>query len=267
MSCYVVGDVHGSLGGLEAMLTKLSLQGGDSVYFIGDLVGKGGKDWEVLERIRGIPGGSVVLGNHDLHFLQKYYLDYTAGMLSDQQRKSYEMLRCSAMAKWHAKSDILMVHAGIWPGWSLEKTLKYAAEIEAILKDDSLISGYFENFYGNEGQWKDSLLGWKRVRMIVNIFTRMRMLDAQQCMDFTYTGPVREEGVVSDNGRQLVPWFEWFDQWPCRQIIFGHWAMLRGHSGRGDVINLDGGYVYGGELLAMNCDTGERYSVKNLDKN
>lgn len=265
MSCYVIGDVHGSLGGLDAMLAKLSLQSGDAVYFIGDLVGKGDNDWEVLDRVRQLPGGRIILGNHDLQFLQRHFSDYCSGSLSGSQRKSYEMLRGSAMARWHARSDTLMVHAGIWPGWSLEKSLIYAAEVEAVLRDDSLISGYFDNFYGNEEQWQEKLLGWKRVRTIVNIFTRMRMLDTLQCMDFNYTGPTREEGVIVDKKR-LVPWFEWFEQWPCRRIVFGHWAMLQGNSGRDDVINLDGGYVYGGELLAMNCDTGERYSVKNSGK-
>ena len=40
MSDYIIGDVHGSLSGLICILEKLSLGAGDTVFFIGDLVGK-----------------------------------------------------------------------------------------------------------------------------------------------------------------------------------------------------------------------------------
>ena len=264
MGCYVVGDIHGSICGLNAMLEKLQLEEGDQIYFVGDLVGKGDSDWAVLNEIASIPGSRVALGNHDLYFLKEHYLAYRQGALSADQKKGYEYLLAGSLAIHHAPSDTLVVHAGIWPGWSLKKVLTLASEIEAVLRDHSLIQSYFDVFYGNEDHWDDALSGWGRVRAIVNIFTRMRMLDRNFHLDFKYTGKIQgEENLEAMNEGGLVPWFNSRDMWPCKQIVFGHWAMLNGETGRQDCVNIDKGYVYGGGLLALSLDTGRRIEVRN----
>ena len=265
MSCYVIGDIHGSIYGLSAMLEKLQLEERDQIYFVGDLVGKGDSDWAVLDKIASIPRSRVALGNHDLHFLKEHYLAYRQGDLSIVQKKGYEYLLAGSLAIHHAPSDTLVVHAGIWPGWSLKKVLSLASEIEAVLRDHSLIQSYFDVFYGNENHWDDVLSGWERVRAIINILTRMRMLDKNFHLDFKYTGKIRSEGEgkpESSNGETLVPWFNSRDMWPCKRIVFGHWAMLNGDTGRQDCINIDKGYVYGGSLLALCLDTGRRIEVR-----
>ena len=264
MSDYIIGDVHGSLSGLICILEKLSLGAGDTVFFIGDLVGKGEDDWGVLDFVDKIPSRQIILGNHDLHFLKTHQAAYRTNKLTEGQQRGYDLLRTASLAKWHAKTDTLMVHAGVWPGWSLAKALAYAAEVEAILKDDALLKDFCEAFYGDEADWDEKRIGWKRVRSIINIFTRMRMLNDSKNMDFAYTGPLVPELPTSDtHAERLTAWFNWQEQWPCKKIVFGHWARLNGQTGRQDIINIDGGFVYGGELLAINCDTGQRYSVKH----
>lgn len=266
MACYVVGDLHGSICGLNAMLDKLQLEDGDQIYFVGDLVGKGEDDWSVLNKIASISGSRVALGNHDLYFLKSHYLAYRQGSLSAAQKKGYEYLLAGSLAMHHTPSDTLMVHAGIWPGWSLKKVLTLASEIEAVLRDHSLIQGYFDVFYGNEDHWDDALSGWGRVRAIINIFTRMRMLDKNLHLDFEYTGRIWSENEGKSkamNNEGLVPWFNSRDMWPCKRIVFGHWAMLNGQTGRRDCINIDKGYVYGGSLLALSLDTGRYIEVRN----
>ena len=261
MSCYVIGDVHGSLCGLSTILDEIQMKKPDQIYFVGDLVGKGGLDWEVLDKVLSIPNSRVVLGNHDLYFLKKHYTDYQSGNMSEGQKRGYEYLCRGSLAIFHPSSDTLMVHAGIWPGWSLKKVLSCAAEIEAILRDQDLIESYFNVFYGNEDHWDDKLTGWSRVRAIINILTRIRTLNGKSCMDFDYTGGI--EGEILEKSGGLTAWFDCRDMWPCRKIVFGHWAALNGQTGRSDCINIDKGYVYGGSLVAMNLETGQFIEVSN----
>ena len=266
---YVIGDVHGGLVGLDAMLAALNPSASDTIYFIGDLVGKGADDWGVLRRVRELPGAQIILGNHDLCFLRRWYDAAMAQTLTVDQQLSYAMLRNAALAKWHPTTDTLMVHAGIWPGWQVRQVLALASEVEAVLRDDDMFKGYVQHFYGNEDVWQANLTGWRRVRCIVNILTRMRMLDANQHMCFHYTGPADFQAQLVQEAQDdqvptsLTPWYECQKSWPCQQIVFGHWAMLKGHTGRADIINIDGGYVYGGTLIAYHLQTKERTVVKS----
>lgn len=262
MVTYVIGDVHGSDQGVSALLDKIDVQRSDGLYFLGDMVGKGENDWGVLSRVSSIPQARVVLGNHDLHFLKEHHDAYEQGALTEMQRRGYEWLLGGTLASFHSGTNTLLVHAGIWPDWSLQKVLMLSSEVEVILRDRELLRDYFAVFYGNEDCWSDELTGWPRVRAIINVLTRMRMLSEDCRMDFHFTGKAVSGQVVEQEGTgRLIPWFDARDVWPCRYIIFGHWAQLNGETGRSDCINIDKGFVYGGSLVAMILETGQQIEV------
>ena len=271
MGVYAIGDVHGCLPTLKKMCEYLALGSQDRIYFLGDLVGKGGDSWGVVDFVRKLQGSHIILGNHDLTFLKDYYEHYRAQILTDTRMRAYQALRKGSLAAWHANTDTLMVHAGIWPGWTLKDTLEYAAEVERILRDDVLCAEYFfENFWGNECKWCTEQVGWKRVRAIINILTRMRMLNEKGEMNFSYTEGLpdgyKQGRPITLGALELWPWFSIDRQLTCRRIVFGHWARLAGASGNDNIINLDGGCVYGGELLALDCETGNRYCVQRVER-
>lgn len=94
-------------------------------------------------------------------------------------------------------------------------------------------------------QWKDDFKGSKRLRVIINALTRMRLCRKTGHMDF--------EAKVAPGAfpEGLRPWFDV----PGRAtqdtpIIFGHWSTL-GLVMRPDVVCLDTGCVWGGALTAM----------------
>lgn len=61
----VVGDVHGCLDELDALLAQIEFRpNDDQLVLVGDLVGKGPKPLEVIARIMELKA-SMVLGNHD----------------------------------------------------------------------------------------------------------------------------------------------------------------------------------------------------------
>ncbi|MFC6768593.1 metallophosphoesterase family protein [Natrinema soli] len=67
---YVVGDVHGCLDALEALLETLDLSGTDLAVFVGDLVRKGPESEAVLDRIRRSPRLLSVRGNNERKLLE-----------------------------------------------------------------------------------------------------------------------------------------------------------------------------------------------------
>ena len=105
------------------------------------------------------------------------------------------------------------------------------------------------NMYGNTpAQWDPDLSSWNRLRCIINIFTRMRFLGPNYQLDF-------EETAATTKQAHLLPWFTHDLQLSDdTRLFFGHWAALRGQLEHPQCIALDGGYVWGGTLMAYDID-------------
>lgn len=77
-SVYVIGDVHGMIGSLSALLEQVQqdaeARGAEPFYlFVGDLVDRGSDSAAVVRLVRSLieaGGAASVLGNHDEMFLQ-----------------------------------------------------------------------------------------------------------------------------------------------------------------------------------------------------
>ncbi|WP_121743413.1 metallophosphoesterase family protein [Natronorubrum halophilum] len=104
---YVVGDVHGCLEALEALLSKLELDDDDLVIFVGDLLRKGPASGAVLDRVRRSPQLVSVRGNNE----QKL-LDGTASLETlDSDDLEYLETLPTAIS-WDGG---LVVHGGVDP--------------------------------------------------------------------------------------------------------------------------------------------------------
>jgi bis(5'-nucleosyl)-tetraphosphatase (symmetrical) len=99
--------------------------------------------------------------------------------------------------------------------------------------------------YGNQPDaWQPGLRGVERLRVIVNALTRMRYATPAGTMEF----------ASKDAGNGPPGYLPWFDL-PERQtaavtMICGHWSTL-GLVLRSDLIALDTGCVWGGQLSAV----------------
>jgi serine/threonine protein phosphatase 1 len=67
---YVVGDVHGCLTELDALLDRLAPGRDELVVFVGDLVRKGPDSAGVVERVRAAPNFVTVRGNNEEKLLR-----------------------------------------------------------------------------------------------------------------------------------------------------------------------------------------------------
>jgi bis(5'-nucleosyl)-tetraphosphatase (symmetrical) len=261
---YLVGDVQGCCDALERLLAEIGFSPSrDHLVVVGDLVNRGPDSLGTLKRLRGLgDAATCLLGNHDLHLLavahgvRKTRKDDTLdGILGSKKRDAWlDWLRHRRMA--HRVQGWLVVHAGVVPQWDTATTLALAGEVEAVLRGSEL-PDMLQQMYGNEpAQWDDALQGAERWRFIVNVLTRIRFCTPEGRLELK----IKEGADAAPPG--FTPWFDV----PGRRsegtpIAFGHWSTL-GRIDRPELLALDTGCVWGGQLSAVRIDGGRREWVQ-----
>jgi hypothetical protein len=118
-----VGDLHGCLSELDALLARFAFRPGiDRLFSVGDVVGKGPDVPGTLARLRDLKAAAV-LGNHDVALLAAARASVTGAR---PKHKDYLDALGTGKEEWLAwigswpywldLGDILMVHAGLQPG-------------------------------------------------------------------------------------------------------------------------------------------------------
>ena len=165
-----------------------------------------------------------------------------------------EWLLTRPLAHFDAAAGDLLIHGGLVPEWTVEKTLALAREVESALRDDP--RALFDAMYGDRpDRWSEDLSGFDRLRFIINVLTRMRFCTADGRIDLRMKGP------PSDARPPFLPWFA-HEHRRSRdvRVIFGHWSTL-GYYDDGRALALDTGCVWGGALTAVDLDDPERPPV------
>ncbi|KAL7446740.1 hypothetical protein ACHAXM_011598 [Skeletonema potamos] len=152
-----IGDVHGCIDELQALLRKCDYHPGDLVVFLGDLVCKGPDSLSVVQMAREI-GAIGVRGNHDFEVVRwhqaiksgadppvigsEHY--YVASALSTADLKWMYSL------PWFISSshlNALFVHAGFVSGIRLAKqNPRLMMNMRSILPDGTVTSKFFNNW-------------------------------------------------------------------------------------------------------------------------
>ncbi|MGA2550133.1 MAG: symmetrical bis(5'-nucleosyl)-tetraphosphatase [Burkholderiaceae bacterium] len=260
MATYALGDLQGCADALDRMLDALRFDvQEDRLWFVGDLVNRGPESLRTLRTVKALKEAAVVvLGNHDLHLLalaagaKRPHSADTLGEILDAPDAAdlIDWLRRRPLAHLEVVGDepILMVHAGLLPSWSVKEGCERAHEVEVVLAG----SGWQEFMglmYGDEPlRWDPLLTGPRRLRMIVNAFTRLRFCTQDGLLDLQ----TKEGAGQAPEG--YMPWFEIPDRKAeSHTIVFGHWSTL-GLVNRPHVLGLDTGCVWGGSLTAVRLE-------------
>jgi bis(5'-nucleosyl)-tetraphosphatase (symmetrical) len=131
----------------------------------------------------------------------------------------------------------------------------HAHEVESALRGARYVD-YLKMMYGDEPDtFSEKLSGMERLRVITNVLTRIRFCMVTGKLDMKH----KDEAGTAPPGYR--PWFEFQVLQPGQKILFGHWAMLNGRTGRNDVIGLDTGCVWGRELTLLRLDDGVKSCV------
>lgn len=261
---YLLGDLQGCCQPLERLLQTIDFSPSrDHLYVLGDLVNRGPDSMGVLRRLRGLGNAATcLLGNHDLHLLavahgvrQPHRSDTLGEILQAPDRDDWlHWLRQQHLAV-HAHGW-LMVHAGVVPQWDAAQTVALAGEVQAMLRSPD-VGEFLTRMYGNEpDRWDDKLQGVPRWRCVVNSLTRLRFCAADGTMEFA----TKEGAGGAPQG--FMPWFDV----PGRRtqgtpVAFGHWSTL-GLLNRDDLLSLDTGCVWGGQLTAARIDGATRELIQ-----
>lgn len=270
MSDYVIGDVQGCYEPLMRLLDEIQFnERSDTLWFVGDLVNRGPHSLEVLHFIRSLASPPViVLGNHDLHLLSRIFLPHrlfadddtlTSILLASDKEELGHWLRQQPLMVHNPQQRVVLCHAGIAPMWTLEQAKTYAREVETHLRGEHFLE-FLSNMYGNQPDlWQNNLQGFDRLRIITNYFTRMRFCNSEGRLILQYKGNL--SGALA----HYIPWYLVPNRpYINADILFGHWAALKGICPIKGIYALDTGCYWGENLTALRLQDKQRFSVKGL---
>ncbi|MCO8094938.1 symmetrical bis(5'-nucleosyl)-tetraphosphatase [Acinetobacter lwoffii] len=270
---YVIGDVQGCFEALKALLKEIQFDAEqDFIWFAGDLVARGENSIAALRFIKKLAeqgAAATVLGNHDLTLLA-----YARGIKpvkeKDNVRDVIDAIDSDDLIDWLRKQPMclfpneqtILTHAGIPNIWSAQKTAQLAQEVEAIIAHDDfeVLDDFLKEMFGKEpALWSDQLQGHERIRCIVNYLTRMRLTDAEGRLEYSF-----KDALDDPMPEGFKPWFEFESQAAqTHQILFGHWAALNGKTISNKIQNVDGGCVWGNQLMAFRLEDQQMFAVDN----
>ncbi len=263
MALYAIGDIQGCHAEFCELLSLVGFSPAcDRLWLVGDLVNRGPDSLAVLREVKALgPAATVVLGNHDLHLLtvaaghrRPHHSDTLSPILEAPDRD--ELLHWLARRPLAVAEDgLLMVHAGVLPQWSVDDVLARSREVESVLAGDRA-EDFLQALYGDHPDaWEDDLDGYDRLRIIVNVFTRMRFCTPDGRMEF------REKRGAAHAPAGFAPWFAHEARRTAgTRVVCGHWSTL-GLMLAPTVLMLDSGCLWGGAMTAMRLPDGHVWQV------
>ena len=268
MAHYVIGDVQGCYKELLKLTKKIKFNPDkDKLIFAGDLVNRGDESLKVMEFcMQNKKSIKAVLGNHDFYLL--YLIENKKNNKSLKQvLKSKDVKKYQSWLKSlpllleikikETKEIFWISHAGIPYLWNIKLAKKLSKEVQLALKDDCF--NLLENIWGDTPKkWDPKLKGYKRLRTIINYYTRMRFLGKD--------GSLKLKAKKNEAEKGYIPWFKQTvkNLKKGEYIVFGHWAALEGRTHLDNIIGLDTGCVWGKDLTAIRLEDKKLFKVKKI---
>jgi len=265
MSTYAIGDLQGCFDAFRRLLDLCAFDPAqDQLWLTGDLVNRGTQSLETLRYVKSLGTSAItVLGNHDLYLLMvaeghlaKRGRDDTLQAVLDAPDRASLMDWLRARALCHREGGYCLVHAGLLPQWTVADASALAAEVEATLQGPHYPHFLSELWGSTPSVWSNDLKGANRLRVIVNAMTRMRFCTREGEMEF------RSKGGLDDAPKGYAPWFENPDRKSAdHTLVVGHWSAL-GFRMTENLIALDSGYLWGGQLTAVRLEDRQIFQVE-----
>ena len=163
----VIGDIHGCADELDDLLSLINLKSDDRVIAVGDLIVKGPKNREVLDRFIEDPRFSSVIGNHD-RIIRQHFRGEPVPLTQPQREAVKQFTKDEQRYAGYLRTlpytiDLvshLVVHAGLRPGVSLEEqTASDLTEIRTMGADPTRRKGvaWYDVYRGEKivlfGHW------------------------------------------------------------------------------------------------------------------
>lgn len=222
-----VGDVHGCLDELEALLAALDLRATDRLFFVGDLVDRGPDTLGVVRRVRDLlarhPGSAAVCGNHE-----------------EKALRFHE--RGRALEPWTLRAS-----ADEWAFLDGLPLVVPVPEVQAVV----VHAGFFPSYFAKEGRVGAVGPGWRREKG----------KRAERRRRFLRVRRVSAAGEMIALGHEGAGDPHWSALYDGREghAFFGHDPQLTPPEplGAPHATGLDTGCCFGGRLTAAVVEVGD----------
>ncbi|CAH1232777.1 bis(5'-nucleosyl)-tetraphosphatase PrpE [asymmetrical]-like [Branchiostoma lanceolatum] len=187
---FLIGDVHGCYDEMMELLHKADALRDDTVViFVGDMVNKGPKSWEVLDFLRRSKVYAVK-GNHEDHVLREYDKSkdpgyklppkYTwVGKLTSEEAEYLRELPYTISLPTY---NVIVVHAGLVPGRPLEEQSNY--EMMTMRNVVKTADGFEARKRATEGQpWAAEWTGPQHIVFGHDAVRRLQLYDHATGLD------------------------------------------------------------------------------------
>jgi bis(5'-nucleosyl)-tetraphosphatase (symmetrical) len=263
MATYAIGDVQGCVQALHRLLENIHFNPPrDRLWFVGDLVNRGPHSLEVLRFIKQLGNSAItVLGNHDVHLLAVW-----ANVIPLSRKDTLQSVLSAPdtdeLLTWlrfrplvHVEDGYCLIHAGLLPSWAIPDVLGFAHEVEEALQGDQFRQFLPAIYFRKDILPSPHLSLEERLGLTTNVLTRLRVCTKEGIPEFSFQGPPKEAPPG------LMPWFRVPDRaTEHNTIIFGHWSAL-GVVNEHGVFAIDGGCVWGRELIALRLEDQRLFRV------
>jgi bis(5'-nucleosyl)-tetraphosphatase (symmetrical) len=263
MATYAIGDIQGCMGALRRLLDHIKFDPAqDRLWFVGDLVNRGPDSLKVLRFVKKLGTSAVtVLGNHDIHLLALWSQIIQPGR-KDTLQPILSAPDAEELLHWlrfrpllHAENGFVLIHAGMLPSWSITQATVLAREVEEALQRDNFKDVLPAIYFRKDVAASPKAHTKERLGLTTNVFTRLRVCTNEGIPDFSFKGPPTEAPPG------YFPWFKIPNRATQHEtIIFGHWSAL-GIVQKKHIVALDGGCVWGRELVTMRLEDRQLFRV------
>ena len=277
MANYAIGDIQGCYKEFKLALKKVNFNlDEDYLWLVGDLINRGPDSLKLLKHIYKIKERThIVLGNHDLHFLACFYgqrklakADTISKLMQSKKALKYAkflieqplIFKKEIIFKNKSKK-VIMVHAGIPPNLSLENCFDLNKEFQVALKKNPkrILKKVFNNPFSKFSKKMSKI---DRIIFFANALTRIRACNDKGKIDFNF------KGRINEIPKKLNAWFNFENSIISgnSQLIFGHWAAIKGKTKKKDIFGLDTGCVWGDKLTIMRLEDNKRFQIDRIKK-
>lgn len=265
MATYAVGDIQGCFATFERLLTQIAFDPQrDTLYLLGDLVGRGAQPLAVLRfahtHARCV---HVLLGNHDLALLA-FGMRLATPHPHDRLDDVLAAPDANVLLSWlrsrpliYRQRDVLLVHAGVLPRWDITEIASRADSAQQALTglDGKACLQRFLRLPGAV----PATPALARVDETLRVLTCVRTLSENGAPFAAF------KGALSSLPAGLTPWFRWPQPaWASVHVVCGHWSALGLHQEK-SMTALDGGCVWGRSLCAMRLEDRVTFQVPSVE--
>lgn len=277
MANYAIGDIQGCYKEFKLALKKVNFNlDEDYLWLVGDLINRGPDSLKLLKYIYKIKERThIVLGNHDLHFLACFYgqrklakADTISKLMQSKKSLKYAkflmeqpLIFKKEIVFKNKSKKVIMVHAGIPPNLSLENCFDLNKEFQIALKKNPkrILKKIFNNPFSKFSKKMSKI---DRIIFFANALTRIRACNDKGKIDFNF------KGRINEIPKKLNAWFNFENSIISgnSQLIFGHWAAIKGKTKKKDIFGLDTGCVWGDKLTIMRLEDNKRFQINRIKK-